>query len=74
MSKVNDDYLIPFGKYRGKRIGDVPADYLIWFIEQEWSNKWPDLEAYVLKNEKQLLKEARDEDARSEAGLPFKWR
>lgn len=36
------------------------TDYLLWFIEQSWANTYPLVQAYVLKNERQLL----DEQAR----------
>ena len=28
---INDESIIKFGKYRGKRLEDVPDSYLIWF-------------------------------------------
>lgn len=30
MSLINDDHIMPFGKHTGKRLGDIPDDYLIW--------------------------------------------
>lgn len=27
---------IPFGKYRGEPIEEVPSGYLTWLLEQEW--------------------------------------
>ena len=44
---MNDDSLMPFGKYKGQRLGDVPDDYLIWFTNQPWCDSWPDLVAYA---------------------------
>ena len=31
---ITDDYIIPYGKYKGSRIGDVPKDYLLYIYEQ----------------------------------------
>lgn len=27
---------MPFGKYRGRDVEDVPSGYLKWCLEQEW--------------------------------------
>jgi hypothetical protein len=27
----NDDSLMPLGRYRGRKLADVPADYLLWY-------------------------------------------
>ena len=45
--RLNDDSPFPFGKYKGKRCGDVPDDYLRWMMKQEWSKHWPDVEEYA---------------------------
>ena len=29
-------FKVPFGKYKGKDIEDIPNDYLNWLQEQEW--------------------------------------
>ena len=31
-----DDQHVPFGKYRGHAIGNVPSSYLRWCLEQDW--------------------------------------
>lgn len=30
------DIEIPFGKYKGQLIADVPNHYLNWLLEQDW--------------------------------------
>lgn len=30
----NDDFVMPFGKHKGKNIKDVPSDYLQWIYEK----------------------------------------
>ena len=37
MTKLNDDSLMPFGKHKGTKMKDVPADYLLWFFEEKSS-------------------------------------
>ncbi len=29
---------MPFGKYKGRRIADLPGHYLAWFSRQGWPN------------------------------------
>lgn len=39
---MNDDTPMPFGKYRGTRLGDVPADYLLFLWDKDdglWNDK-----------------------------------
>jgi len=31
---ITDDYIIPYGKYKGEKIGDVPKDYLLYIYKQ----------------------------------------
>lgn len=28
--------ILPFGKYKGQRINEVPIDYLKWLLKQDW--------------------------------------
>lgn len=32
-NKLTDESSMPFGKYRGKQMADVPADYLLWLYD-----------------------------------------
>lgn len=29
---------MPFGKYKGENIGDIPTGYLTWLLEQDWAS------------------------------------
>jgi uncharacterized protein (DUF3820 family) len=52
---LNDNSLMPFGKYQGKAMINVPAQYLLWLF-----NKGCDHEAvkrYILDNLDALKKE-----------------
>lgn len=30
---MKDDSLMPFGKYKGEKMANIPADYLLWLYE-----------------------------------------
>ncbi len=35
-------FVIPFGKFKGKDIEDIPTDYLIWAKGEDWfKNRFP---------------------------------
>lgn len=53
---MDEESIIHFGKYRGKKLSEVPAGYLIWILEN--ANVQPDLKAYILKNEDRLREKA----------------
>jgi len=45
----NDE--MPFGKYKGRKMEDVPDSYLVWCYEQEdMRQRWPELIAYIVNN------------------------
>ena len=54
---VSDDYIVPFGKHKGIKIGDAPCAYLLWFIEQDWSKSYVDTYRYAIQNQDTLLEE-----------------
>ena len=53
---MNDESLMPFGKYRGAKLADVPASYLLWLWDKE-DGLWRDapgrvnaeLRAYIVE-------------------------
>lgn len=47
---LDDKSLMPFGKYKGQRLLNVPPGYLLWFFEQNWARDWPALQDYVEEN------------------------
>lgn len=57
-----DETLMSFGKYRGTKLSDVPADYLLWLADQDrFSERNPELSAYIEKNRALLDEEQEDE-------------
>lgn len=36
---LNDDSLMPFGKYKGTKMGNVPAEYLMWLYDNNKCDK-----------------------------------
>lgn len=56
-----DDIRIPFGKYQGTRIGDVPASYLIWLLEQGGPDRHPEIRDYIEEHEDDLRLEIEQE-------------
>lgn len=36
---LNDDSIMPWGKYKGTKLGNVPAEYLMWLYENDKCDK-----------------------------------
>lgn len=45
--KLDDDSIMPFGKHKGQRLGEVPDHYWRWFLQQEWCDQHQDLVEYA---------------------------
>lgn len=55
---LKDSDLIHFGKHQGEKLGDVPAQYLLWLDEQpDFRADHPRLAAYIENNRVVLEKE-----------------
>ena len=46
--KYTDETLMPWGKYKGLKMANVPADYLLWLYENNKCNN--DVRAYIEDN------------------------
>ena len=44
---LDDDSLMPFGKYKYRPLGEVPDSYFRWFLSQDWCDDYPDLVEYA---------------------------
>lgn len=51
-------------------MGRVPPDYLLWLLRQDWIVSWPDLRAYLVSREGELL-ELEKEQAPPDGGEGF---
>ena len=56
MEALNDNSIMPYGKYQGKKMANVPASYLLWL----WENGkcCSKVKEYIEENEDVLEKEA----------------
>lgn len=45
---------MPFGKYAGEEMDQVPAEYLDWLHGQPWISSWPEVLDYIEKNRKAI--------------------
>ena len=48
MGKLTDNSLMPFGKYKGYAMTNVPASYLIWIFENNKCTK--EVAIYISEN------------------------
>ena len=46
-TSLHDDDTMPFGKWKGNRLGAVPDHYWRWFLDQDWCDNYPDLVEYA---------------------------
>lgn len=45
---MKDQSIMPFGKYKGKKMGEVPASYLLWIYDE--GIKDGDVKTYIVDN------------------------
>ena len=57
---LTDRSQMPFGKYRGRNMANVPSHYLLWIYEQEWIEKWPNVMQYIEDNSDVLEMESKN--------------
>lgn len=58
---LKDDDPMPIGKYKGTKMGNVPATWLDWFRDQPWARSYPKILAYINKNKEHIDRELDDE-------------
>lgn len=56
MYLLNENSVMSYGKYEGKQLKDVPADYLLWLYYNDRASK--EIEEYVERNIEALEKKA----------------
>jgi uncharacterized protein (DUF3820 family) len=57
---LNDNSPMPFGKYKGEKMANVPADYLMWLYNEIKCNK--DVRDYIEDNLDVLEQEIKREN------------
>ena len=58
--KIEDTEIMPFGKHKGKKLANVPADYLLWLYDND--KCYGTIRQYIQENEV-LLRDEIDCDA-----------
>ena len=58
MKRLTDESPMPYGKYKGRPMEDVPADYLIWLVDNQRAS--PEVMGYVEENREVLNKEIKE--------------
>lgn len=64
MEKITDNSLMPYGKYKGKKMANMPASYLLWMYRND--KLFKALEVYVEENMDALEKEEKEELSKRE--------
>ena len=64
MEKIMDNSLMPYGKYKGKKMANIPASYLLWMYRND--KLFKALEVYVEENMDALEKEEKEEFSKRE--------
>jgi uncharacterized protein (DUF3820 family) len=49
---MNDNSIMPFGKYKGEKMINVPASYLLWLLESD--KCYGDVRKYIEENKEVL--------------------
>jgi len=60
--KLTDSSLMPFGKYKGRKMKEVPASYLDWLHRQAWIEDWPLVLDYIKANRTVIDQELNDRE------------
>lgn len=55
---MDDQSLMPFGKYKGRKMEDVPAEYLLWLRDENCRNL--EVKEYIEDNLRALMQECPD--------------
>ena len=47
-NKMTDNSLMPFGKYKGEKMANVPFDYLLWLYDN--GKDYGEVRKYIIDN------------------------
>ena len=45
---ITDNSIMPFGKYKGEKMANIPPEYLIWLYEND--KCYGDIKEYIAEN------------------------
>lgn len=62
MAKFTDESVMPFGKFRGRKLGEIEPSYLLWLLNEMRDDEKVKLFQYLAENEKALLSEVPNDD------------
>jgi len=54
---MTDESIMPWGKYKGEKMANVPPDYLVWLLENDKCGG--DVKKYIQQNKETLMAEIR---------------
>lgn len=57
---MNDNSIMPFGKYKGSKLANIPADYLIYIFDKGIARG--DLKNYIVENMDVLQSEIKEDE------------
>jgi uncharacterized protein (DUF3820 family) len=52
---ITDESIMPFGKYKGEAMANIPPDYLLWLLEN--GNTYGDMKQYLEDNRETFKQE-----------------
>lgn len=58
---LKDESLMPIGIYKGRQMTDVPANYLVYLLDERLVRKDSDVGNYIIRNLETLRLQAKNE-------------
>ncbi len=55
MNKLTDNDPMPYGKHKGEKLANVPAQYLLWLYTNDKAT--PEVKQYIEDNKEELKQE-----------------
>lgn len=71
---ITNDSPMPFGPHKGTVMKDVPAEHLVWLLNQTWIGSYKALHAYLKERKVELVKKVaatRNESESDEQSSPL---
>jgi len=62
---MDDNSIMPFGKYKGQKMANVPPEYLLWCYHEDWC--YGDVKKYI-KDNLDVIKSEINEASRTRPG------